>query len=211
MVDGSRQKNLQEARKRAIHAELTQGVTVRDQNPDDLAESKQLLPLKRILPLGRQIQWAVGCIYPPEHVEELWAGTGRLQGQHLHYKISGISARSLQLQQATSPRLSMPKSMLFAWERELSRRGAPALHQERKTDQHEASWLFCQGCCRIWRASLSSWLKLQLQAAGLSRRGARTSTGVSAFLRFVHLLEPSSVMGQWSLTGELSQGLRAPC
>lgn len=56
MVDGSRQKNLHEVRKTAIRAELTQGVTMRDQNPDDPAESKQTLSLKSILPLGRQIQ-----------------------------------------------------------------------------------------------------------------------------------------------------------
>lgn len=45
-----------EVRNTPIHAELTQGVTISNQNPGDLAEAKQLLPLKRILPLGRQIQ-----------------------------------------------------------------------------------------------------------------------------------------------------------
>ena len=54
MVDGSRLKNLPEVRKGAIHAELTQDVTVRDQNPDDLAEPKQLLHLKHILSPVRQ-------------------------------------------------------------------------------------------------------------------------------------------------------------
>lgn len=44
VVGGCRQKNLHEVRKGAIQAELTQGVTIRHQNPDDLAEPKQLLP-----------------------------------------------------------------------------------------------------------------------------------------------------------------------
>lgn len=114
-----------------------------------------------------------------------------------------------QLQQAACPRLRVPKSVVFARDSWLSRREAPALHQEKKTDQHRASWLFRQGCCRIRKASLSSWLKLQ--AAGLSRRVARTSTGVSAFLGFAHLFQPSSVMKQRSLPGDLSQGLRTPC
>lgn len=92
MVNGSRQKNLHEVRKRVIHVELTQGITVKDQNADDLAESKQLLPVKGVLPLGRQIQRAVGCIYPSEHVEELQTGTRGLQAQHLHYKISDSRA-----------------------------------------------------------------------------------------------------------------------
>lgn len=46
MVDGSRQKNLHEVRKGAIHAEMTQGITVRGENPDDFAEFMPLLPLK---------------------------------------------------------------------------------------------------------------------------------------------------------------------
>lgn len=56
VVDGSGQKNLHRVRNTAIHVELTQGVTTSDQNPGDLAEAKQLLPLKHIQPLGRQIQ-----------------------------------------------------------------------------------------------------------------------------------------------------------
>lgn len=56
VVDGSGWKNLYEVRNTAIHVELTQGVTTSNQNPGDLAEAKQLLPLKRVLPLGRQIQ-----------------------------------------------------------------------------------------------------------------------------------------------------------
>lgn len=48
-------------------------------------------------------------------------------------------------------------------------------------------------------------------AGGLSRKGARTSAGGSAFLRFAHLFHPSRVTEQWSLTRDLSQGLRTPC
>lgn len=54
VVDGSRERNLHEVRKAAIHTELTQGVTIGDLNPGDLAEPQQLLPLKCTLPLGRQ-------------------------------------------------------------------------------------------------------------------------------------------------------------
>lgn len=56
VVDGSGWKNPYEVRNTVIHVELTQGVTTSNQNPGDLAEAKQLLPLKRVLPLGRQIQ-----------------------------------------------------------------------------------------------------------------------------------------------------------
>lgn len=122
-----------------------------------------------------------------------------LQGQHLHCKISGMSAYSLQLQQGTSPRLRVPKSV-FA---RVSRRGALALHQERKTDQHGVSRHFCRDCCRIRKASLSSLLKLQ--AAGLSKTQTRACAGVSALLKFAHLFHPSSAMEQWSLTGDLSR------
>lgn len=56
VVDGSTQKNQHGVRKRAVLSELTQGITIRDQNSDDLAESEQLLTLKCILLLERQIQ-----------------------------------------------------------------------------------------------------------------------------------------------------------
>lgn len=152
-------------RKTAVLTELTQGITTRDQNPDDIAESKRPLTL--------------GCILHWRRRTELWDASTLLSTEKtcrkaLRDRKAGIFPVRLvgyQLSHYSSNQPRHPaqdaerKAVIFARDSRLPTRGAQALHQERKRDQDGAGWLPCQGCCRIRKACLSSRLKLQMHAA----------------------------------------------
>lgn len=79
-----------------------------------------------------------------------------------------------------------------------------------KTDQGGASWPFCPGCCRSLKASLISWLKLELLVAGFGRREATTST--SFCLPQICSPLPAMQLDWWLVpgTGEASQDQGCP-
>lgn len=100
--------------------------------------------------------------------------------------------------------------MIFGKSSQVLRKGAPTLHLEMKTDQGGASWPFCPGCCRSLKASLISWLKLELLVAGFGRREATTST--SFCLPQICSPLPAMQLDWWLVpgTGEASQDQGCP-